>query len=63
MQKIYHQSCNDSRNGITLWEIYPTYNRFNGRWRASSSLKWARQPPPTGPMWDKFQLPLATTLY
>eukprot|EP00956_Cyclotella_meneghiniana_P010995 scaffold15408_cov41-Cyclotella_meneghiniana.AAC.13 len=30
-------------------------NRLNGRWRARSSLKWARQPPPTGPMWDKFR--------
>ena len=30
-------------------------DRFNGRWRAKSSLKWTRQPPPTGPMWDKYR--------
>eukprot|EP00956_Cyclotella_meneghiniana_P028246 scaffold65096_cov24-Cyclotella_meneghiniana.AAC.6 len=30
-------------------------NRFNGRWRAKSRLKWNRQPPPTGTMWDTFQ--------
>ena len=30
-------------------------NRFNGRWRAKSNLKWPRQPPPTGVMWDTFR--------
>eukprot|EP00956_Cyclotella_meneghiniana_P013829 scaffold20268_cov64-Cyclotella_meneghiniana.AAC.10 len=39
----------------SLCRRYIPPNRFNGRWRARSSLKWARQPPPTGPMWDKFR--------
>ena len=30
-------------------------NRFNGRWRAKSSLNWPRQPPPTPQMWDVFR--------
>ena len=33
--------------------IEPT--RFDGRWRAKSWLRWPRQPPPTGSMWDTFR--------
>lgn len=46
---------------ITLAEMtslcgkYVEPNRFNARWRAKSKLRWARQPPPTGPMWDTFR--------
>ena len=30
-------------------------NRFNGRWRAKSSLNWPHQPPPTPEMWTLFR--------
>ena len=30
-------------------------NRFNGKWRARSMLKWPRQPPPTPEMWTTFR--------
>lgn len=30
-------------------------NRFNGRWRANSTLNWANQPPPTAEMWTLFR--------
>ena len=53
--------CRKYTRVITIAEMaslcgrYIPPDRFNGRWRAKSSLKWTRQPPPTGPMWDKFR--------
>jgi hypothetical protein len=39
----------DLEDGTTI----PT-NRFTGRWREKSSLRWPNQPPPTQEMWTVF---------
>jgi hypothetical protein len=39
----------------TLCGRYIPPDRFTGRWRARSTLKWPRQPPPTPEMWITFR--------
>eukprot|EP00956_Cyclotella_meneghiniana_P019828 scaffold34484_cov39-Cyclotella_meneghiniana.AAC.4 len=61
-REVQHANqCRKYMRVITIAELstlcgrYIEPTRFNGRWRAKSRLRWPRQPPPTGPMWDTFQ--------
>jgi hypothetical protein len=53
--------CRKWMRVITIAELasidgkYLPPDRFNGRWRAKSKLKWPRQPPPTAAMWTTFR--------
>jgi ribonuclease HI len=53
--------CRKWMRVITIAELasidgrYLPPDRFNGRWRAKSKLKWPHQPPPTAAMWTTFR--------